>query len=148
MTVAQLENLVRTGQLKREAPGEDELAGLRHSAQARLADAERPELSFASRFDLAYNGAHALALYCLRRVGYRATKRYMAFQALAHTSNLKAEQWRTLAKAHERRNLAEYEGHLDVDHRLLGSLLSAARALLDEVDSLGKSPAGASARDG
>ena len=136
MTVAQLENLVRTGQLKREAPREDELAGLKHSAQARLTDAERTELSFASRFDLAYNGAHALALYCLRRAGYRAAMRYMAFQALAHTSNLNAAQWRVLAKAHERRNLAEYEGHLEVDNRLLSSLLSAGRALFDEIDSL------------
>ena len=136
MTVTQLENLVRTGQLRREAPGEDELAGLKQSAQERLADAQRPELSFASRFDLAYNGTHALALYCLRRAGYRSATRYMAFQALAHTSNLNAAQWRVLAKAHERRNLAEYEGHLEIDNRLLSSVLSAGQALLDEVNSL------------
>ena len=59
MAAAQLENLVRIGQLRREAPVADELAGLKRSAQSRLADATRPDLSFASRFDLAYNAAHA-----------------------------------------------------------------------------------------
>ena len=135
MTIAQLENLVRIGQLRREEPAEDELSGLRRSAQLRLADASRPELSLASRFDLAYNAAHGLALYCLRRTGYRATTRLTAFQALAHTSHLETAQWRVLVKAHQRRNLAEYEGHMDVDDRLLDSLLGAARALLEEVGS-------------
>lgn len=134
MPAPPLENLVRIGQLKREAPATEELTGLMDSARARLADAKRTDLSFASRFDLAYNAAHALALYCLRRKGYRASARFTAFQALAHTSNLAVAQWRTLAKAHERRNLAEYEGHMDVDGQLLEALLSAADALLEEVD--------------
>ena len=72
MAAAQLENLVRIGQLQREAPVADELAGLKRSAESRIADATRPGLSFASRFDLAYNAAHALALHCLRRAGYRS----------------------------------------------------------------------------
>ena len=69
MAAAQLENLVRIGQLRREGPVADELAGLKRSAQSRLADATRPDLSFASRFDLAYNAAHAL-----RTVGLRTEK--------------------------------------------------------------------------
>ena len=134
MAAAQLENLVRIGQLQREAPAADELAGLKRSAQLRLADALRPELSLASRFDLAYNAAHGLALHCLRRAGYRSTTRLTVFQSLAHTSRLEPAQWRVLVKAHQRRNLAEYEGHMDVDERLLDCLLSAARALLEEVE--------------
>lgn len=136
MPTPQLENLVRIGQLKREPPAAEELAGLKRSAKVRLADAGRPELSFASRFDLAYNAAHALALYCLRRAGYRASARFTAFQALAHTSNLADAQWRVLAKAHERRNLAEYEGRLEDDNQLLECLLSATRALLEEVERI------------
>ena len=135
MAAAQLENLVRIGQLRREAPVADELAGLKRSAESRLADATRPDLSFASRFDLAYNAAHALALHCLRRAGYRSTTRLTVFQALAHTSRLESAQWRVLVTAHQRRNLAEYEGHMDVDDRLLDGLLSAARALLEEAES-------------
>ena len=133
MAIEQLENLVRIGQLRREAPVEEELAGLERSAKSRLADAVRHDL--ASRFDLAYNAAHALALHCLRRAGYRSTNRLTAFQALAHTSHLQPAQWRVLVTAHQRRNLAEYEGHMAVDDRLLEGLLTAAEALLKEVES-------------
>jgi hypothetical protein len=89
--------------------------GLLQSAEDRLNDADRADLSYPSRFDLAYNAAHAMALAALRRAGYRSDNRYLAFQALAHTVGLPAEKWRVLAKAHERRNLAEYEGHLEHD---------------------------------
>lgn len=44
-------------------------------------------------------------------------------------------QWRVLAKAHEHRNLAEYEGHMEVDTPLLEALLNAAGTLLEDVDS-------------
>ena len=80
------------------------------SARTRLADAGRGDLAFDSRFDLAYNAAHALALFALRRLGYRSRPRYLVFQCLPHTAGLPVESWRVLAKAHERRNLAEYEG--------------------------------------
>ena len=56
MTSDELENLVRVGQLKKEPPADAEIAGLRRSGEARLADAQNPELSLESRFDLAYNG--------------------------------------------------------------------------------------------
>ena len=78
MTSDKLENLVRIGQLKKEPPRADELAGLERSGLSRLADAERNDLAFESRFDLAYNAAHALALYALRRMGYRAENRSYA----------------------------------------------------------------------
>ncbi|HXM69935.1 MAG TPA: hypothetical protein VN970_02300, partial [Thermoanaerobaculia bacterium] len=85
MTSSELENLVRAGKLKREPPAADEIAGLRRSGEARLADAPRPELSIESRFDLAYNAAHVLALAALRRLGYRSENRYLVFQTLPHT---------------------------------------------------------------
>lgn len=101
MSSAELENLERIGTLKREPPVPSELAGLRRSAEHRLADAEREDLSFDSRFDLAYDAAHALALYALRRAGYRTDKRYVVFQVLPHTVGLATGHWRVLAKAHE-----------------------------------------------
>lgn len=82
MSSAELENLVRAGKLKREPPALKELRGLRKSGEARLKDAQRDELSFDSRFDLAYNAAHAFALFALRRTGYRSENRYLVFQAL------------------------------------------------------------------
>jgi len=113
MSSAELDNLVRISQLKREPPVARELSGLRASGERRLADARRTELAFDSRFDLTYNAAHALALYALRSLGLRSDIRYLVFQVLPHTLGLPAAQWRVLAKAHERRNLAEYEGHLE-----------------------------------
>ncbi len=136
MTSPELENLVRIGKLKREACSQRDFDGLVRSGTARLADAARPELSLEGRFDLAYNAAHALALAALRYRGYRSDNRYVVFQALPHTLGLPTTAWRVLAKCHERRNLAEYEGVLDVDQRLLSDLMDAAHAILKAVRAL------------
>ncbi len=45
MSSPELDNLVRTGMLKREPAGEKELEGLRLSAERRLVDSERKELA-------------------------------------------------------------------------------------------------------
>lgn len=135
MTSPELDNLVRVGKLKREPPTEGEIAGLLRSAGERLGDAARADLAYASRFDLAYNAAHALALVALRRAGYRSENRYLVFQVLPHTAGLPAQKWRVLAKAHERRNLAEYEGHLEHDDRLLAELIAIANGLRGIVGS-------------
>lgn len=129
MRSAELDTLARIGKLKREPPTDDEIAGLLRSADERLADARRVELSYSSRFDLAYNAAHALALVALRRAGYRSENRYLVFQTLPHTVGLDATKWRVLAKAHERRNLAEYEGHLERDDRLLAEVIAISGEL-------------------
>lgn len=129
MKSAELENLAKIGKLKREPPSARELEGLLKSAQARLADASRAELSFHSRFDLAYNAGHALALYALRRLGYRSDNRYLVFQTLQLTAGLPPEAWRVLAKAHERRNLAEYEGILECDEKLVAELAATTARL-------------------
>ena len=136
MNLINLDNLLKTGQLKAEPMSQLEFTGLLHSAQARLVDAGNTALAVESRFDLAYNAAHALALAALRWCGYRSANRYLVFQALPHTVGLGPEVWRILAKCHERRNIAEYEGHLEIDDRLLDDLLIAAQALLARVSSL------------
>lgn len=136
MSSPELDNLVKIGKLKRDPASPRELEGLRESALARLTDAGQGSLSFDSRFDLAYNAAHALALYALRRLGYRSDNRYVVFQALPHTAGLSPEIWRVLAKAHERRNLAEYEGHLEHDEPLLSGLIAAATRLRTAVETL------------
>lgn len=101
--------------LKAEAPDEKEFAGLMHSGRARLKDAENKSLALESRFDLAYNAAHALCLAALRWHGYRSSQRYIVFQLLPHTLGLGPEVWRVLSKCHDIRNLGEYEGDLNVD---------------------------------
>ena len=133
MTKRELDNLVRIGQLKPEPPAEAELEGLLRSGSRRLADAERTDLSLESRFDLAYNAAHALALTALRAEGYRSESRYLVFQCLQHTVNLPNEQWRVLDQAHRKRNLAEYEGEVDVDEQLVEAMLRVAREVEQRV---------------
>lgn len=141
MTSTELDNLVRIGKLKREPPSARELKGLLASARERLADADNTTLAFASRFDLAYNASHALALYALRHAGYRCDARYLAFQSLQHTLGMPLEVWRVLAKAHERRNLAEYEGHLEHDERLLADVLAAPCRVLAAIEAVPQSGA-------
>ena len=130
MTSAELDRLVRTGLLKCEAPAAGEIEGLHESGAARLADAANPQLSLYSRFDLAYNAAHALALAALRRLGHRSGNRFLVFQTLPHTLNLPPTIWRVLSKCHEARNLAEYEGAFQIDERLVTDLIAAAAAVL------------------
>lgn len=62
MTSRELDALAGIGALKPETPSRTEYEGLISLGEARLADAERRQLAPASRFDLAYNAAHALAL--------------------------------------------------------------------------------------
>ena len=131
MTSAELEALVRIGRLKREPPGGGEVEGLMRSGEARLTDAANTTLSLESRFDLAYNAAHALAVAALRRLGYRSENRFLVFQTLAHTLGLAPATWRVLAKAHESRNLAEYEGSSDIDEGLVADLIEATKAVRD-----------------
>ena len=95
----------------------------------RLGDAANRELALESRFDLAYDAAHALALAALRLRGCRSENRYLVFQVLPHTLGLGATVWRVLSKGHEARNMAEYEGAVDVDERLVEDLIRAAEAV-------------------
>jgi hypothetical protein len=136
MSSTNLDNLVKIGQLKTEPMDKSEFEGLVRSGQARLKDACNETLSEESRFDLAYNAAHALALAALRSQGYRASNRYIIFQALPQTTGLGPEVWRVLAKCHDKRNAAEYEGYLEIDGRLFDDLLNAVKALSDRVNTL------------
>jgi hypothetical protein len=136
MSHPQLDNLVRSGQLKAEPPSDAEIQGLRRSGLRRLNDAGREELSLESRFDLAYNAAHALALAALRFRGYRSELRYLVFQCLQHTVDLPNEQWRVLDQAHRKRNLAEYEGDMDIDEQLVAALLQVSREVAKRIETL------------
>jgi len=132
-----LENLVGPNKpLAREPADGAEVGGLVRSGKARLADALNGDLSLESRFDLAYNAAHALCLAALRRHGYRARHRYVVFQVLPHTLGLGPEVWRVLDQAHAKRNLSEYEGHVDVDERLVRDTVIACQRVAAMLDAL------------
>ena len=136
MAKRQLDNLVTTGALKVEAPSAPEIDGLIRSGEARLNDAANESLSLESRFDLAYNAAHALSLAALRWHGYRPDKRYIVFQALAHTLDLPPAQWRVLESAHRLRNTVEYEGLVTVDKELLDAVMRVTREVASRVRAI------------
>jgi hypothetical protein len=136
MTSPNLDNLVHAGQLKREPGDQREFDGLVRSARARLVDARKQDLAIESRFDLAYNAAHALALAALRWHGYRSDNRYIVFQCLPHTLGVGPEVWRVLALCHQRRNRGEYEGFLDVDAQLVKDLTEAVEILDNKISGL------------
>ncbi len=74
--------------------------------------------------------APRLALAALRQKGYRSENRYTVFQALVHTvEGLDPTAVRIFSKAHNERNLAEYEGRTEVDQRLLKELIHHATEL-------------------
>ncbi len=137
MTLEQLNNLVKIGNLHKEPPNQKEFNGLVTSAKDRLSDVLIDNLSYSGRFDLAYNAAHALALAALRWHGYRSDNRYQVFQCLVHTVNMPSAKVRVFSLCHTRRNNAEYEGHLHVDEALLAEFIERGDELLGLVEALG-----------
>jgi hypothetical protein len=85
MSLPELDNLVRNGQLKVEPRNDAEVRRMLAMARTRLADAQLAGLSREGRFSSAYNAAHAAALAVLRWHGYRSEYRYTVFQSLTHT---------------------------------------------------------------
>lgn len=137
MTLAHLDNLVKTNNLKIEPADQKEFDGMVISAKRRLQDANVESLSDDSRFSLAYGAAHALSLAAMRWHGYRSDNRYLVFQCLEHTVGMTTSKWRVLDKCHKQRNLAEYEGHLEITPQLLNELIAITKELLTLVEELG-----------
>lgn len=132
--ISELDNLCGPGKPLRQEPVDArECENLVLSGKRRLLDAQNKALSIESRFDLAYNAAHALSLAALRRLGYRSGNRYIVFQVLQHTAGLGPEVWRVLSRCHDIRNLSEYEGGLDISDRLVDDLIIATQKVADRM---------------
>ncbi|MCF8178011.1 MAG: hypothetical protein K9J74_05845 [Sulfuritalea sp.] len=72
----------------------------------------------------------------LRWHGYRSENRYAVFQCLTHTLNWSAPRWRVLDVAHQKRNLAEYEGFLDVEESIIAELCVSVADLIADAAKL------------
>ena len=136
MTLAELDNLVKINKLKVEPPDQKEFDGLVATANRRLKDAMVEGLSDEGRFSLAYGAAHALSLAAMRWHGYRSDNRYLVFQCLQHTIGLDSVKWRVLDQCHRVRNVAEYEGHLEINAQLLKELIEITEELLKMIGTL------------
>ena len=130
---AALDNLVTTGQLKREPTSRKEIAGFLAAAAASPADAQVPALSSNGRFKHAYDAAHALALVALRANGYRPERtlghRAIVFQSLAHTIVAYRRLWSTLDRYHAKRNRCKYVGIANATDAEARDLLALASEL-------------------
>lgn len=131
----ELDNLVKINKLKPEPPDAQEFAGMVRATETKLKDAAISGLSADNQFSLAYSAAHALSPAELRH-GYRSESRYLVFQCLQHTIVLSRSKWRVLNQCHNQRNLAEYEGHLDINPQLLKELVGLTQELLQLVKAL------------
>jgi hypothetical protein len=136
MNLPALDNLVRIGQLKAEPRNEVEIERLLAMARSRLADAGQTNISLEGRFTSAYNAAHTAALAALRWHGYRSENRFTVFQSLTHTLNWPAPRWRVLDAAHQKRNMAEYEGFLEVEESAIVELCEVVAGLITDVARL------------
>jgi hypothetical protein len=63
---------------------------------------------------------------------------FYGYQCLQYTLGLKKSKWRILDKCHHARNLAEYEGHLDVNSQLLRELVSITEEIQGLVELLAR----------
>lgn len=136
MSLPALDNLVRIGQLKAEPRNETEVGRMLAMARTRLKDAKVKSLSAEGRFMSAYNAAHATALAALRWHGYRSENRFTVFQCLTHTLQWPAPRWRVFDAAHQKRNLAEYEGFLEIEESAIAELCELTGELVAEVEKL------------
>jgi len=132
----ELDNLVRIGNLKVEAASRKEFDGMVKSGRRGLADAQSESIETDSQFDLAVEAAHKLALAALRREGYRSENRITVFQTVVHTLGTSNDDVQTFLKAHNERNLAAYQGRVDIDEKLLASVISATKRLETAVGKL------------
>ena len=114
----ELDNLVRIGSLKAEPATRKEFDGMVTSTRRSLTDAQNESIETDSQ-----------ALAALRHQGYRSENRITVFQTLAHTLGTSSADIQTFLKAHNERNLAEYEGRLDIDAKLLADLIGATKRL-------------------
>jgi hypothetical protein len=140
MSKPELDNLVRIRKLKEERPSRTEYDGMLSAAKTRLRDAQNEDLDLDSQFDLAYGAAHRLAAASLRREGYRSEDRITVFQTLVHTVGTDKTDIQIFIKAHNERNLAEYEGRTEIDDRLLADLIRCTKKLEAEVAKLAAPP--------
>lgn len=135
MGTQELDNLVKIGLMKSEPPSLSEYDGMLGGARKNLTDAQKG-LDPDSQFTLLYGAAHRLALAALRREGYRSDNRTSVFQALVHTVGTDKADIQIFLKAHNERNLSEYEGHTDIDAKLLANLIECTTRLEVSVGKL------------
>ena len=136
MVNEKLENLVKIGKLKVDPSTDDEVMGFIQRGLVKIEDYKHPGLSIETRFDIVYGAAYALCLAALKNAGYRSESRYIVFQCAQHTIGLEPEYWRVMSDAHRQRNVAEYEGYIEVNEQLLQAMVRVVDIVAERVQEL------------
>jgi hypothetical protein len=132
-----LDNLRKTGQLKRHETDRTEIGSLLAAARRNLTDAQADNISTENRFDAAYKCIMQAALAALMANGYRPDTKVpghhqTVVQSLPKTMGLPSTRVAVLDSLRAKRNLSDYTGK-EIDTASLAVAISEARSLLEEV---------------
>jgi hypothetical protein len=132
-----LDNLLKTGQLKRHATDRTEVERLLAAARRNVADARAQNISIENRFDAAYKCIMQSALVALLASGFRPDTKapghhQTVVQSLPKTMGLPGDRVAVLDALRHKRNLADYTG-APVDSSSLATCVDEAQRLLGEV---------------
>jgi hypothetical protein len=132
-----LDNLLKTGQLKRHVTDRAEIGDLLAAAQRNLADARAENISVENRFDAAYKCVMQSALAALMASGFRPDTKVpghhqTVIQSLPKTLGLPGPRVAVLDTLRNKRNLSDYTGKA-IDTASLATCMQEAERLLREV---------------
>lgn len=139
MTLENLRNLEKIGQLKSHVTSREEVQRLLDAARRNLSDADVEVISCETRFDSAYKAVMQLALAAMMANGFRPdTSRpghhMTVIQSLPQTIGLPTERMAVLDVLRRKRNLTDYSGGW-IDETSMEQCILEARELLRDVEA-------------
>lgn len=139
MTLENLRNLEKIGQLKSHVTSREEVQRLLDAARRNLSDAGVEVISCETRFDSAYKAVMQLALAAMMANGFRPDTskpghHMTVIQSLPQTIGLPTERMLVLDVLRRKRNLTDYSGGW-IDENAMEQCILEARDLLRDVDA-------------
>lgn len=137
MTLENLKNLEKIGQLKSHSTSREEVQRLLEAARRNLADARVEVISCETRFDSAYKAIMQLALAAMMANGFRPdTSRpghhMTVIQSLPQTIGLSTAKMAVLDVLRRKRNLTDYSGGW-IDETSMEQCIAEAGDLMRDV---------------
>jgi hypothetical protein len=134
-----LENLEKTGRLKKHPIDAREIEQLLAAARRNIIDARVASISAETRFDVAYKAIMQCSLAALMMHGYRPdtnqTGHHMtAIQSLPLTVEIDKKRVIVLDALRRQRNVADYSGD-DIDESTAEHCIAEAQQLINDVAS-------------
>ena len=139
VTLENLRNLEKIGQLKNHETSREEIQRLLDAARRNLSDAGVDVISCETRFDSAYKAIMQLALVAMMANGFRPdTSRsghhMTVIQSLPQTIGLPTDRMAVLDVLCRKRNLTDYSGGW-IDETSMEQCISEAKDLLRDVEA-------------